>query len=148
MTCRKYRRQLIPWLDGELKPDRAAILKAWFDSCEEVRHCNDCRKLANEYRSFHDAFNHTSQAEFPAFLHNRIIAEIQSRESLYHKRAVRSRWQTIPAAAAILLSLYFGTLIGVQTFSTQTTTENEAAELYTFGEYGTASTIYANGGWE
>ena len=144
MTCRKFRKYLLPWLDGELKPEQATEMKVWFDSCEEVRHCSVCRKLTEEYRSFHRAFQSIPQTEFPAFLHHKILSEIQSREKIYTRKAVRIRWQAIPATIAVILSLYVGSLIGIRTFNTQTETQ----ELYSFGENGMVSTLYNSGGLE
>jgi anti-sigma factor RsiW len=148
MTCREFRKQLIPWLDGELKPDKAAELMAWLNSCDEVRQCHRCRKLTEEYRSFHVTFQNTPQKEFPAFLHHRIMAEIINKEQVRAKHHHRISWQAIPATIAILLSLYFGSLVGVKTFNTQSvvvTEVTETTEQLSFGENGMVSTIYSNG---
>jgi len=152
MTCSKYRKQLVPWLDGELKPDRARELKVWFESCEEKRHCTECRKLISEYTALNSYLHKTPYPEFPAFLHHRIMDKVKNNQIIYSKKAIRRRWQAIPATIAILLSLYCGSLIGIKTFSTQTTTTatNTAAasELYSFGENSLMSNYYDNGGTE
>jgi len=150
MTCSKFKKQLIPWMDGELQPEKAAELQAWFDSCAKVRQCSECRKLIDEYKSFHLAFHNTPQPEFPAFLHHRIMADIQSRERIYHKKAVRIRWQAVPATIAILFSMYFGSLVGVKTFNAQpsTTTSSLSTEMSSFGENSVVSSLYLNGGLE
>lgn len=148
MTCHEFRKQLIPWLDGEVKPDKAAELLAWLSSCEKVRQCHKCRKLTEEYRSFQVTFHNTPQIEFPAFLHHRIMSEIKSKEQFRTKHAHRISWQAIPATIAILLSLYFGSLVGVKTFSNQSvvvTEVTENTEQLSFGENGMVSTIYSNG---
>jgi len=145
MTCSKYRKLILPWIDGELKPEQTNEIKAWFDSCEQVRYCNDCRKLIDEYRSFQIGFENTSPSEFPAFIHYRIMDQITSRKQVYHKKAVRARWQMVPATIAILMSLYIGSLIGIKTFNIQTTTTSESSELYSFGDNGMVSTMYSNG---
>ena len=147
MTCRRFRKDLIPWLDGELKPVRAAELEAWLASCDKVRQCSVCRKLTAEYRSFHKAFQSTPQTEFPAHLHHRIMDKIKTEEVIIHRKEVRARWQTIPATIAILLSLGFGSLIGVTTFSNHNKTTINS-ELYTFGENGMVSTLNSDGGTE
>jgi anti-sigma factor RsiW len=150
MTCRKNRRQLIPWLDGELKPERAKELKAWFDSCEEVRQCTNCRELIAQYIDINNAFNKTLRSEFPAFLHNRIIDTIKSRKTYYHQRVIRTRWQTVPAAIAILLSFYLGLMVGFRTFNTntQTASTTKSTELSSFGENSLVSELYTSGGQE
>jgi hypothetical protein len=145
MTCSKQRNLLIPWLDGELKAEQAAELKAWFDSCAEVRHCFVCRKLIDEHTSFHRAIQSTPQSEFPAFLHHRILNEIKSREPAYRKQAIRTRWQLVPAGLAILMSLFVGSLVGVRTFATETADRNA---LNTFGDNGLVTTLYTPGGTE
>jgi len=148
MTCNEYRKKLIPWLDGELKSEQAAEMQSWISECSQVRHCVKCRKLTEEFKSFHEVFINIPQPEFPAFLHHRIISEIKNKEAYYHKKAVTSRWKAVPATIAILLSLYFGSLIGVKTFSTQTAANGETSELYSFGDFGAVSTTYENGGLE
>ncbi len=152
MTCSKYRKQLVPWLDGELKPERARELKAWFESCDKVRHCTECRKLITQYQDINEAFKKNLRSEFPAFLHHRIMDTVKNRKSYYHKQAVHRRWQAIPAAVAILLSFYFGSLIGFQTFNTQTTTTTatttQNSELSSFGDNSLVSNLYTTGGQE
>lgn len=148
MTCRKFKKMLIPWLDGELKPGQVAELKAWFDRCGEVRQCSECRKLIDDYQSFHRLINSIPKEEFPAFLHPRIIDEINRREPVYHKQQVRVRWQAVPATLAILLSLYAGSLIGIKTFNIQTTTTTETQELYSFGDNSLAQDVNLSGGIE
>lgn len=145
MTCRKYRKLIVPWLDGELKPEQAAEMQAWFDSCPEVRQCSVCRKLADDYRSFHRFLQSTPQTEFPAFLHHRIMDQIKSREVVLHRRAVRTRWQLIPAAVAVLLSLYVGSLVGVRTFSAQNAKSKDTYAATSFGENGMVTTMYTIG---
>lgn len=149
MTCRKFKKLLIPWLDGELSPERATELKAFLSQCGQVRQCSECRKLIDDYQSFHRLMNSIPQKEFPAYLHHRIIDEINRREPIFHKRQVRVRWQTVPATLAILLSLYVGSLIGIRTFSTPAQT-NETQELYSyngnFGDHGLATELNLSGG--
>ncbi len=148
MTCRKFRKDLIPWLDGELKPEQAQAMQSWFDSCGQARQCSVCRKLADEYRSFHRAFQSTPQTEFPAFLHSRIMDTVKAREAKAQRRAHSLRWQTVPVAIAVLLSLYVGSLVGVKTFSTQNTNSRDLSTRASFGENGLVSTLYTNGGIE
>lgn len=148
MTCRKFKKQLIPWLDGELKPEQAAELKAWYDRCAEVRQCSECRKLIDDYQSFHRLISSIPRKEFPAFLHHRIMDEIKHREPIYHKKQVRVRWQTVPATLAILLSLYVGSLIGIKTFNPPTVTPAATHELYSFGDHSLAKDLNLSGGIE
>jgi hypothetical protein len=148
MTCRKIRKQLIPWLDGELQPDKAKEIQAWFDSCAQVRQCSVCRKLIAEYRSFQNAFQNTPQTGFPAYLHHRIMDSVKQREPIRHRHEIRTRWEAIPATIAILISLYAGSLIGIKTFTSQSGAVNENSELYSFGENGTVSTFYTAGDTE
>jgi predicted anti-sigma-YlaC factor YlaD len=145
MTCRKFRKLLTPWLDGELKPEQAAELQAWYDGCGKVRQCSDCRKLVDEHISFHRLYSSLPQSGFPAHLHHRIMSEIKSREPVYHRKEIRVRWQTIPATLAIIMSLYFGSLVGVRTFFSDTEPQTESAELYSFGENSLITDFYANG---
>ena len=148
MTCSKYRKQLVPWLDGELKPDRAQELKAWFEGCAELRHCTECRKLINEYKALHSSLQNSPYPEFPAFLHHRIMDKVKSNQVVYRKKAIRTRWQTVPVTIAIMLSLYFGSLIGAQTFNTQQTASADTTEQNSFGENSLISSFYDTGGME
>lgn len=146
MTCRKYRKQLIPWLDGELRADRAAELDTWFASCDTVRHCSVCRKLAEDYKRIDRSFQSTPQSEFPAYLHHRIMDRVKTEAVILHKREVRSRWQTIPVAIAIAMSLYVGSLIGISTIFDHSSATNTKTELYTFGENSVINDFNASGG--
>jgi len=146
MTCRKYRKELSRLLDRELSAERAAELEAWFASCAEVRHCSVCRKLIDEHKSLQYAFQSTPQSEFPAFLHERIMASVRQEAPVYRKQAIRKRWQLVPAAIAILLSIYVGSLIGLRTFNTQTPVRTDRSALRTFGDNGLVSTLYINNG--
>jgi hypothetical protein len=149
MTCSKYRKQLVPWLDNELKPEKANELKVWFESCEVVRQCTRCRKLIAEYKALQNVLDNTPKKEFPAFLHYRIIDKVNSNQAIYRRRVIRTRWQAIPATIAILLSLYLGSLIGVQTFNPQqTTTASNTIEQSSFGENSLMSSFYDTGGQE
>jgi hypothetical protein len=148
MTCRKHRKLLTPWLSGEFKPDKAAELKAWFDSCEAVLHCSVCRKLIDEHISFQRAFQSTPQGEFPAFLHYQIMDKIQSRTAKVHKKEIRMRWQTVPVTIAILLSFCVGSLVGVKTLANQTANTTESTETSNFGDNGMLTTLYVSGGTE
>jgi anti-sigma factor RsiW len=148
MKCSKYRKQLVPWLDGELKPDRADALRAWFESCAELRQCTLCQAEIQAHQSLKQALQSLPQPEFPAFMHHRIMDKVINSQPVYRKQAVRTRWQAIPAALAILLSLYFGSLIGVRTFTTQSTTSTESSELSSFGENSLLSSFYETGGQE
>jgi len=147
MTCRKNRKQIIPWLDGELRPDRAAELLARFEACDKVRHCTECRKLTEEYRSFHRVFQSHPQSEFPAFLHQRIMDSVNNRREYYSRKAVRARWQLVPASLAIAMSLFFGSLVGINMFSPQNEVKTTArtTERYNFGDNGMVSTMNPNG---
>jgi len=151
MKCSKYRKQLVPWLDGELKPERADVLKAWFESCAKLRQCTLCQSEIQAHQGLNQALQALPQNEFPAYLHHRIMDKVKSNQPIYHKKAIRTRWQAIPATLAILLSLYAGSLIGVKTFSTQTTTTTtttESTALSSFGENGLYSNFYETGGLE
>jgi hypothetical protein len=145
MTCRKFKKLLTPWLDGELKPEQAKDLQTWLDGCTVARQCSDCRKLIDEHRSFHRLYSALPQPEFPAFLHHRIMDQIKAKETVSAKHAVRIRWQTVPATLAILLSLYAGSLVGIRTFTNQPTKADTKSELYSFGETNVANNFYANG---
>lgn len=151
MTCSKYRRLLVPWLDGELKPERARELKVWFESCAKVRLCSKCQVDILTHQKLNQALKSLPQAEFPAYMHHRIMDQVKNHQAAYRRQVVRTRWQAIPATLAIMLSLYFGSLIGVKTFNTQTvatTTTTETTELSSFGENGLYSSIYETGGLE
>jgi anti-sigma factor RsiW len=145
MTCREFRKLLTPWLDGELAPEKAQELKSWLDGCETVRQCSQCRKLFQEHRSFHRLFNSLPTNGFPAHLHHRIMDEIQRREPVYRKKAVRVRWQTVTATIVVVLSLYAGSLVGISTFRNRQQSSIPSSELYTFGENSMITDFFVQG---
>lgn len=71
--------------------------------------------------------------------------QIRSRDEVLHRRAVRTRWQLVPAAVAVLLSLYVGSLVGIRTFSAQNAKPKDTYAATSFGENGMVTTLYTIG---
>ncbi len=145
MTCREIKRQLIPWLDGELSPAAGDRLKACLEGCAKARHCSDCHKLIADYRNLDKALAAGPKQEFPAHLHYRILEQVQNRGPVLHRKAVRTRWQAIPATLAIAMSLYAGSLIGIKTFHNQTPAPLQNSEQYNFGGNSLVAQLDING---
>jgi hypothetical protein len=84
--------------------------------------------------------------ELPSDLHKQIMDKV-SAPKFVHKHVVVNFWRQIPAAAAIISSLFLGSLLGIKivatqseesarvsTASTETRSFPSTIELYSFGE--------------
>jgi len=148
MSCSKYRQLIVPWLDGELSPEQHQRLQAWLDNCATARQCTRCQTEIADYRNLHQTLHQLPQTDLPDWIHHRIMDK--ARSPIIAKDVSRRHfWQTIPVAAAIMLSLYVGSLVSLKTFNHSTqTVQTNTTEEYTFGETGLLTGLYDNGGAE
>ncbi len=133
MSCSKYRSLIIPWVDGELDQKQAEILSEWFVTCASARQCSSCLQEIDFYRKLKHSLQALPHKQYPAWAHQSVMHRIIQEpipEQVYHRR---HRWEVVPIAAAILLSLWLGSLVSMKTF----VPKNEVAmntELIDFGE--------------
>ncbi|MDD4223961.1 MAG: hypothetical protein PHD87_05185 [Candidatus Cloacimonetes bacterium] len=147
MRCSKARRQIELKLDNELKQSHALEL--------HLQHCGPCRAYQAEATRLQLILRNQPQSEFPGWLHHRIMDQAARHDSkrVHLKNSFRLR--TIPALAAVALSLFIGVAIGktayrnvnplpanaVEVYSQQNDT-TDTRELAVFGESSVAGDLF------
>ncbi len=139
MRCFTAKRLIDPWLDKELKESRVNAL------LEHLKKCPGCSQEAQQSQRMNQLLRTDFDPELPAWVHNRILADVRSHETKRRTYNYRYRLQAIPASLAVLLSLYIGMQIGISTFGTNQTTEAQT-EYVTFGENTLFAIDTSNGG--
>lgn len=122
MRCSKAQRQIGLKLDHELKQGHALEL--------HLQGCAACRAYQAEAARLQTILRNQPQAEFPGWLHHRIMdqAARHDRKRVHLKHSFRL--QTIPALAAIALSLVIGVAIGKTAYRNVNPLPENAAEVY------------------
>ena len=152
MNCRRYRKQLMPWLDGEFSIQRSTELKAWFESCASIRQCSKCSSHIKAYHHIHHTLKSMPTTEFPSHMHSRIMDVVRSDQQM-RRNQQRRFVRTVPVAAAVLLSLFMGSFVGIKTFDTTSTSALNASsssptESLSFGMTGLMAEFDVTGGRE
>jgi anti-sigma factor RsiW len=119
-------------LDNELDASRKPELRLHLDACQA---CGDYQRRQQRLKAL---LSRKPEAEFPEWLHQRIMYQVKEHERERIGFARRWKLQTIPAALAVILSLYVGSLVGVKAYNSSnaaTTIQSvESTELASFGE--------------
>jgi predicted anti-sigma-YlaC factor YlaD len=140
MKCTYAQSLIIRRLDYELRPIDKHRLDLHLTSCSECQLFMDAQsKLDKMLQDF-------PAPEFPGDLHQQIMDKV-SAPKFIHKHVVVNFWRQIPAAAAIISSLFLGSLLGIKIVATQaddstqvsqanteTRSFTSSIELYSFGE--------------
>ncbi|MCB5224806.1 MAG: zf-HC2 domain-containing protein [Candidatus Cloacimonadaceae bacterium] len=122
MRCSKAKRLIELQLDNELGKDRALDL--------HLQNCAACRAYREDGIRLRQILNAETQPEFPGWLHHRIMDQISAHESRrVHLKRARG-FQTIPALAAVALSLILGVAIGKTAYPNVNPLPENAAEIY------------------
>jgi predicted anti-sigma-YlaC factor YlaD len=108
MRCYSIRKKLVRYADGEGKaPEREAISM-------HLGTCSSCRHELDEIQSLNNMLSNTQLPEVPTHIHERIMFEIKNtRQKKQVHRGLR--WNLVPVAASLVLSLYCGILFGAKT---------------------------------
>jgi anti-sigma factor RsiW len=108
MRCYSIRKKLFRFADGEITtPEREVV-------SQHLITCSSCRHEFEEIQSLNNLLNQKSIPEIPSHIHEKIMFEIKS--NLQKKRMHRGlRWNLIPVAASLVISLYFGIFLGTKT---------------------------------
>ncbi len=139
MRCSKAKRQIELKLDNELGQGHALEL--------HLQNCAACRAFQADSARLQLLLRNQPQPEFPGWLHHRVMDQAALHDSKRIHLKHSFRLQTIPAFAAIALSLFLGVAIGktvyrnvnplpanaTEVYSQQNDT-NENQELAVFGE--------------
>jgi anti-sigma factor RsiW len=122
-------------LDNELDVSRKPELQLHLDTCAA------CESYHRRQIKLRDLLSQGPRDEFPEWLHQRIMYQVKEHERERIGFARRWKLQTIPAALAVVLSLYVGSLVGVKAYNTSNTSNTattiqttESTELASFGE--------------
>ncbi|HNQ42869.1 MAG TPA: zf-HC2 domain-containing protein [Candidatus Cloacimonadota bacterium] len=110
MRCSTAERYLSKRIDRELPHRQAKALELHLQACPS------CRQIDLHNQAVKTALKQDIQVEFPQWLHHRIIHNLPVNP---HK-GFAERWKLSYATAimAVLFSLYAGTWVGIQSFST------------------------------
>ncbi|HOH46488.1 MAG TPA: hypothetical protein PLX59_01500 [Candidatus Cloacimonadota bacterium] len=130
MRCSKAEELIIHQVAGELRLRLKSALLQHLEACPA---CRAYQKAQTDLNA--QLFSAT---DFPAGLHARIMAEVSTKRAgqIHHSNLFS---QKLPVAAALILSLYIGSLVGIKTYNSQNqsaakTQEEDSTELATFGE--------------
>lgn len=139
MRCTKMRHYID--LQARLEPEQALVgeLRSHLDSCPR------CRVRYEQAQKLQLLLSPGSLPEFPTWMHEKIMHQVRTHEPQRVALRRRMRLQTIPAALAVILSIYIGSLVGVKAFNAETSTntgiaayQEEGVTMASFGE----STIF------
>lgn len=99
---------MISYADGE---GQASIREAIALHLEK---CSLCRHELMEIQSLNTLLNKPQLPEVPSHIHEKIMFEIKNdtRKKQIHKGL---RWNLVPVAASLVISLYFGIFLGTKT---------------------------------
>ncbi|MDD3143053.1 MAG: hypothetical protein PHG32_02535 [Candidatus Cloacimonetes bacterium] len=122
MRCSKAKRQIELKLDNELRQGHALEL--------HLQNCASCRAYQAESARLQLLLNNQPQPEFPGWLHHRIMDQAAQHDSQRIHLKHSFRLQTIPALAAIALSLFLGVAIGKNVYRSVNPLPANAAEVY------------------
>jgi predicted anti-sigma-YlaC factor YlaD len=108
MRCYSIRKRLTRYADGEGKASERNAISLHLDSCSL------CRHELTEIQSLNSMLCSTQLPEVPLHIHDKIMFEIKNnaqRKKLY----TGLRWNLVPVAASLVLSMYFGIFFGTKT---------------------------------
>ena len=117
MSCNKYKKQIISYLDGELHQDMASEFEAHLNSCESCKIELGRLKMINQLIE-----DEKSEFKADAFMSTRVLAKINNKEASSSTVGFSLRYLTLAtlAAAGIAVGIFIGTLYS----SSSTTTDN------------------------
>ena len=122
MRCSKAQRQIGLKLDHELMQGHALEL--------HLSSCAACRAYQAEAARLQTLLRAKPQAQFPSWLHHRIMDQAAQHDRARVHLKTSFRLQTIPALAAIALSLVLGLAIGKNAYRNVNPLPENAAEVY------------------
>ena len=134
MRCQKAQSLIISRLAGEMKPSLSQQLGQHLGSCSA------CRAFEQDQIRLDTMLSAGSIPAFPDHVHARIMAAVSSPVSI-KTHNLHYLMRQIPAAAAIIFSLYVGSLVGIKSYNANNEslaqskqTEEISIDLASFGE--------------
>lgn len=143
MRCAHYRHMTDLMLDGALKGESVVRLEAHLGSCAS------CRSYRDQGLRLKQLVSSTPRPDFPDWLHNRILHQCQSHEAQRSGYRKRAKFQLVPAAMAVMLSLVLGSLVGQNAYSVQVRNASQTTQStyeLSFGENTLVDSEYYSGG--
>jgi len=134
MPCKKYSKELLPLVNGELTGQRAKEIRDWLAACSSERQCSECQNKIDEYNAIKTALAAIPSDKLPPQVHYRILDSVHQMEKSRHGLVVKQRWKAIQATMAILVSFYFGSLISIKIFNTTFAKAAATPDLFSLRE--------------
>ncbi|MDP2172976.1 MAG: hypothetical protein Q8M98_04170 [Candidatus Cloacimonadaceae bacterium] len=139
MRCHTAKRQIDLQAKTGLEPAQSGELRLHLESCFR------CRVYFEQAQKLQRLLSPSSPPEFPTWLHENIMHQVRMHEPQRVILRRRMKLQNIPATLAIILSIYIGSLLGVNAFKAETPPvaevsvyQDDSFEVASFGE----STIF------
>ena len=134
MTCRKYSKELLPLVNGELTEQRSKEIWDWLASCSSERQCTACQNKIDEYIALKSVLSTIPSAKVPPQVHHKILDSVRQMEKNRFRLVINYRWKAIPATMAVLLSLYFGSLVSIKIFNTTSNNATTTPDVFSLRE--------------
>lgn len=127
MRCYKARKLIYLRLDNELDSTRSNMLD------KHLSICPSCAANYQKAQKLDSMLKISPEAQLPDWIHHRILAATHVHD---RKRSIirrRNSLQAIPVTIAVMMSLYVGMLVGVNTFN-KDTSASTTVEYVSFGD--------------
>lgn len=130
MRCNSIRKKLFRFADGEGMASEREVISLHLETCPS------CRHEFEAIQSLNNLLSKNGIPEIPSHIHEKIMHSIKTKGQ---KRQLHRglRWNLIPVAASLIISLYFGIFLGTKTLPL-TVAQAEISSL----DYG-QQTLYA-----
>ena len=128
MECRKIQKLLIAWLDHETNQAQPAAITTHLSSCKK------CYLIASQYEKL-NALLPTGNVVLPQHIHYRILDQVKMHDVVRSRNKVLWRLEALPTSLLIILTIYFGALIG-KVFENKTDKDvSTYSEYVNYGEH-------------
>lgn len=134
MRCSKAQTLIINQIAGELAAHKRIALQQHLDACPS------CRAYHQAQTDLDKMLFSAPATAFPLQIHKQIMDQVNARSSRKAPLPLLVI-RKVPVAAAIIFSLYIGSLVGIKTYQSQETsatslveTQDSNTELASFGE--------------
>lgn len=143
MRCARYRKLIDLLLDGALERETVSQAEA------HLKTCKGCRSYHDQGLRLRQLIQSSPRPQYPEWLHHRIMDECRRHESQRVTYQKRSRLQLVPAAMAVMLSLFLGSMVGKNAFETHNTSASsivQSSDELSYSEHSLVDGYYYQGG--
>ncbi len=130
MRCKTAERLISLKLDGEITARQGRALQT------HLQRCPSCQDILAISKALDQSLQKLPDAEYPEYLHHRIMANLPQKPQ--RSRMQRYGLSYATATAAILLSLFAGSLVGIKAYQSQNELYSQSETEYeslSFGEH-------------